>query len=56
MGGTNSGPKDTDIIGNVLRSISSQGILEQDKIEIMQQAVSKCPKVSISSMGVQIAS
>ena len=55
-GGTNSVPKDTDIIGNVLRSISSQGISAQDKIEIMQQAVAKCPKVSISSMGVQIPS
>ena len=43
-------------IGNVLRSISSQGILAQGKIEIMQQAVAKCPKFSISSMGVQIPS
>ena len=55
-GGTNSGPKDTDIIGNVLRSISSQGILTQDKIEIMQQTVAKCPRVSITSMGVQVPS
>ena len=55
-GGTNSGPKDTDYVENVLRSISSQGISAQDKIEIMQQAVAKCPKISISSMGVQIPS
>ena len=55
-GGTNSGPNDIDIIGNVLRSISSQGVLAQDKIEIMQQAVAKSPKISISSMGVQIPS
>ena len=41
---------------NVLRSLSSQGILAQDKIEIIQQAVAKCPKISISSMGVQIPS
>ena len=41
---------------NVLRSISSQGILAQDKIEIMQQAVAKNPKISISSMRVQIPS
>ena len=41
---------------NVLRSISSHGILAQDKIEIMQQAVAKCPKMSISSKGVQIPS
>ena len=41
---------------NVLRSISSQGILAKDKVEIMQQAVAKCPKISIASMGVQIPS
>ena len=41
---------------NVLRSRSSQGISAQDKVEIMQQAVAKCPKISISSMGVQIPS
>ena len=55
-GGTNSGPKDVDIMGNVLRSISSQGILAQEKIEIMQQAIAKCPKISISSMGAQVPS
>ena len=55
-GGATSGPKDTDYVENVLRSISSQGILAQDKIEIMQQGVAKCPKISISSMGVQIPS
>ena len=49
--GTNSGPKDNDFMENVLRSISSQGISAQDKVEIMQQAVAKCPKISISSMG-----
>ena len=49
--GTNSGPKDND-----LRSISSQGILARDKVEIMQQAVARCPKISISSMEVQIPS
>ena len=40
----------------VLRSLSSQGILAQAKINIMQQAVAKCPKVSISSKGVQMPS
>ena len=39
-----------------MKSISSQGISAQDKIEIMQQAVAKSPKISISSMGVQIPS
>ena len=55
-GGTNSGPKDNDFMENALRSISSQGILAQDKVEIMQHAVAKCPQISISSMGVQIPS
>ena len=55
-GGAYSGPKDIDIIENVLRSIPSQGILAQEKIEIMQKAVAKSPKISISSMGVQIPS
>ena len=55
-GGTNSGPQDKDFMVNVLRSISSQGILAQDKVEIMQHAVAKCPKISIASMGVQIPS
>ena len=41
---------------NVLKSISSQGILAQDKIEIIQQAAAKYPQISISSMRVQIPS
>ena len=53
-GGTNCDPKFTDPVENVLKSISSHVILAQDKIEIMQQAVAKCPKISISSIGVQI--
>ena len=55
-GGTNSGPKVMDTMENVLRPISSLVILAQDKIEIMQQAVAKCPKISTSSKGVQIPS
>ena len=55
-GGTNSGPLVIDTMENVLRSISSHAISTQDKIEIMQQAVAKCPKMSISSKGVQIPS
>ena len=45
-----------DFMVDVLRSISSQGILAQDKVEIMQQTVAKCPKISSASMGVQIPS
>ena len=41
---------------NVLRSISGHEILAQDKTDIMQQAVARCLKVSISSKGVQIPS
>ena len=41
---------------NVLRSISSQGILAQDNVEIMQQAVAKCPKLVLQVWGVQIPS
>ena len=48
--------QNTTDMENVLRSISSHEILTQDKINIMQQAVAKCPKVSISSKGVQIPS
>ena len=55
-GAANSGPKNMTELDNVLRSISSQGILAQDKIDIMQQAIAKCPKVSISCKGVQISS
>ena len=53
-GAASSGPENINEIGNVLRSISSQGILTQTKIDILQQV--KCPKVSISSKGVQISS
>ena len=55
-GAVNSGPEKITDMSNVLRSISSHEILAQDKIDIMQQAVARCPKVSISSKGVQIPS
>ena len=55
-GTANSGPKSVTDLSNALQSISSQGISTQTKIDIMQQAVTKCPKVSISSKGVQISS
>ena len=34
----------------IMRSISSQGILGKGKMEIMQQAVARCPKISVASM------
>ena len=55
-GGTNSGLKVTNHMENVVRSISSHGISAQDIIEIMQQAVAKCPKISTSGKGVHILS
>ena len=54
-GAANSGPRNVTELGNVLWSISSQGILAQTKIDILQ-AVAKCPKVSISSKWVKISS
>ena len=51
-----SGPKDIPKLDSVLRSLTSQGILAETKISILQQAIAKCPKVSISSKGVQISS
>ena len=55
-GVANSGPKNVTKLGDVLRSISSHGILAQTKINIMQEVVVRCPKVSISSKGIQIPS
>ena len=56
MGATNSGPKDIPKLDSILRSLSSQGILAQTKISIMQQTVAKCLKLSIFSKGAQIPS
>ena len=55
-GKTTSGPRDLNELENVLRSVSSKEILAQDKVDIMQHTVAKCPKISISSEGVQIPS
>ena len=55
-GETSGGPKDLNEFQDVLRSISSNEISAQDKINIMQKAIAKCPKINISSKGVQIPS
>ena len=55
-GGSNSGPQDEDFMVCIMMSISSQGISAKDKMEIMQQAVARCPKISVASRGVQIPS
>ena len=55
-GAVKSGPNDIPKFDSELRSLSSQGILAQTKISIMQQVVAKWPKVSISSEVVQIPS
>ena len=39
-----------------LRSVSTNEISAQDKINIMKKAIAKCPKINISSKGVQIPS
>ena len=54
-GAARKGLKDTPEKDNVLWSLSSQGISAQAEINIMQQAVAKCTKVSICSKGVQNA-
>ena len=51
-----SGPKDNTKLGNVLWSLSSLEILAPTKVSVMQQAVEKCPKVSIACKGVQMPS
>ena len=48
--------KNTTDMEDILRSISSHGISAQDKINIMQQAVARCPKDTISSKEVKIPS
>ena len=55
LGAAKSGLKDTTKLDDVLRSLSSQGILAKAKINNMQQVVAKCPKVSISSKGVRMS-
>ena len=55
-GAANSGPENIIELSNVLRSISSQGISKQTKIDVMQQAVARSSKVRISSKGVQMSS
>ena len=55
-GETNGGPRDLNELENVLRPVSNNEISAQDKIDIMQEAVAKCPKINISGKGVQIPS
>ena len=55
-GTANSGPKNIIELGDVLRSKSSHGVSAQEKVNIMQQAVARQPKVSISSKGIQTPS
>ena len=43
-------------LDNVLWQLSSQGILAQTKLDIMQRAVAKCSNVSIFIKGLQISS
>ena len=54
-GAANHSPKNINE-NDILRSISSQGISAQMKIDIIKEAVARCPKVSIPSKGVQLPS
>ena len=43
-GAVRSGPNDIPEFDNVLRSLSSQGIVAQTKISVMQQAIANAPR------------
>ena len=55
-GAAESGPKYIPKLDSVLRSLSSQGILAQTKISIMQQAVPHVPKYAFLVKGFNIPS
>ena len=51
-----SGPRKYTYEEDLIRSIHNASILATTKLEIMQCAVAKTPKVSISAYGIQIPS
>ena len=55
-GAAKSGPRNTTEIDDALWSLSSHEIVAQTKIDIMQQAIAKCPMVNIACKGAQIPS
>ena len=51
-----SGPHPINEENSLMMQLRNASILAETKMEIMQCAVAKCPKVSISAHGIQIAS
>ena len=51
-----SGPHHINGENSLMMQLRNASILAQTKMEIMQRAVAKCPKVSISAHGIQIPS
>ena len=51
-----SGPQTNHEEKDLIYQINNTSILTETKIEIMQHAVDKCPKVCISAHGIQIPS
>ena len=56
MGVSDHGPHDIDYEKELIQSIHSASILAGTKLEIMQHAVARSPKVCISAHGIQIPS
>ena len=55
-GESESGPHPTDEEKSLICQLQNASILAETKIEIMQCAVAKCPKVCISAHAIQIPS
>ena len=56
MGVSDHGPHDTNYEKELIQLIHSASISEVTKLEIMQRAVARSPKVCISAHGIQIPS
>ena len=55
-GGNDHGPHDLNYETDLIRFIHSASILAETKLEIMQRAVARSPKVCINAHGIQIPS
>ena len=55
-GGNDHGPHDIDCETDLIGYINSASILAETKLEIMQRAVARSPKVCINAHGIQIPS
>ena len=55
-GGSESGPHHTNEEKSLIFQLRNASILAETKMEIMQHAVAKCPKVCVSAHGIKIPS